>query len=174
MKALIISIAFLLLAISANAQINKSDPKLKKQDDFSIVNGTAQRIMSTIKGTITYPKSLGGISSFEMKVKSALKLYSYKIINGQLQEKSPLKITEVKVLNATRADGTNYIYSFEVKAIMPYNQPLEIEIPADWPLPSGKHFFISKTNPNQYAYISESSRTYTGFFFIGTADWHPH
>jgi hypothetical protein len=175
MKEEMICMAFVLAAITANAQVKKNDhPAREKQNGTFTDTGKGHRISSSIGGQIIYPKSIGAISNFEAQVKSALKLYSCKILNGQLQEKKPLTVSAVKVTNVTRTDGTNYIYTFEVKAVMPYNQPIEIEIPADWSLPSGKHFFISKTDPNEYATVAAGNLAYTGFDFTGRDAWHPH
>jgi len=141
-----------------------------------VLNKEAVKVLHAgrITGHITWPKSVGITPNFIDNVKSSVKLYALTIENATIKERKLISITSIKVSNATRTDSPNYSYFFEINAIMPFNKPVDVEIPADWTLPSGKHFFLSKETPAEYAIFSSAKKIYTGFNFKGYGEWHPH
>jgi hypothetical protein len=150
---------------SASAQtpvLKKPDPKVLKAFHTG-----------KITGTIRFPKSIGVISDFISTVKAKTVLNSYKLINGQLSEKNSISITSMTLADATRPDGADYMYTYEITAVFPFYRPIDIVI--DY----GEYKFtwilsLDKSDANEYAMMTDGDKTYAGFDFKGKSVAHPH
>jgi len=177
-KMLFFSSYFICTAIITNAQVKQSNKPTGLKDDPNIYKSSAVLKESTIIGVFTIPKSVGSLGStvnFMNYVRSRAMLNSYKMVNGQLTDRKEIHIASITVDNTTRANLPNYTFTYQIKAMLPYNQPIDVALyTVDWGLPSGKCLFLSKTDQNEYATFSATNKTYTGFDFSGSASLHPH
>lgn len=165
MKSLLITVV--LIAINVFA-VNAQQPVLKKPSVEVIKALQSCRIT----GTITYAKTITE-NDFINKVKANTKLFSYKVVNGQMTDKKPLTITSMKVLNATRSDSPNNMYTYEIDAVLPFDQPIDVEI-TEWEFAFTKLLVFAKASPNEYATFSVNDKVHAGFDFKGKFYPHPH
>lgn len=165
MKFLFITVVLIVISVcAANAQ----QPILKKPSVEVIKALQSCRIT----GSITYSKTITE-NDFINKVKANAKLFSYKIVNGQMTDKQPVTITSIKVVNATRNDSRNYLYTYEINAVLPFDQPIDVEI-TEWEFESTKLIVFEKASPNEYATFSFNDKVHAGFDFKGKFVPHPH
>ncbi|SDD65948.1 hypothetical protein [Niabella drilacis] len=177
-KILSFSLCFICAATIANAQAKQNNKPSERKENTNIYKSNIPLNTSTIIGVFTIPKSVGSLGSttdFMSYVKSRAMLISYKMENGQLTDRKEIPIANITVDNTTRANLPNYTFTYQIKAIVPYNQPIDVAFyTVDWSLSSGKCLFLSKTDQNEYATFSASNKTHTGFDFSGSASLHPH
>lgn len=144
-------------------------PTLKKPSSKVLVALNSGKITGTIK----FPKSIGAINDFMSTVKTKTAVKSYKLLNGQLADMKPVTITTMSLADITRPDGADYVYTYEIQAVFPFNRPIDIVI--DY----GEYKFtwildLSKADASEYATITDGDKIYTGFDFKGKAVAHPH
>jgi hypothetical protein len=165
MKLFPLTLLFItIFAIRANAQ----QPTLSKPG----IEIAKKLHEGRITGMMTYPKTITE-TDFVNRVKANTKLFSYKIVNGQLTDKSPITITSMKVLNVTRNDSPNYMYTYEINAVFPFDQPVDVAI-TDWEFAFAKLIVFEKVSANEYATLSLADKVYAGFDFKGKFVPHPH
>lgn len=165
MKPLLIALFLICInVIDANGQ----QPVLKKQSREVVKALHSCRIT----GTITYSKTITE-NDFINKVKANAKLFSYKISNGQMTDKKSIAITSIKVVNVTRSDSGDNMYTYEIDAVLPFDQPIDVSI-TEWEFESTKLIVFEKTSPNEYATFSFNDKVHAGFDFKGKFVPHPH
>jgi|GEM_PF-3241114 len=163
------SFLFTLVLIGINAvAVNAQQPVLKKPNA-----GVIKALHSCrITGTMTYPKTITE-NNFINKVKANTKLFSYKIVGGQMTDKKSITITSMKVVNTTTSNSPNYTYTYEIEAVLPFDQPIDVEI-SSWEYSFTKLIVLEKVSPNEYATFSINDRVHAGFDFKGRFEAHPH
>ncbi len=165
MKLLFITVVLIVISVcTANAQ----QPVLKKSSAEAVKAIQSCRIT----GSITHSKTITE-NDFINKIKANAKLFSYKIVNGQMTDKQSVTITSIKVVNATRNDSRNYMYTYQIDAVLPFDQPIDVEI-TEWEFESTKLIVFEKTSPNEYATFSFNDKVHAGFDFKGRFEPHPH
>jgi hypothetical protein len=111
MKKFVLLIVVVTLFSGANAQGNLD---LEKARDLR-----NELLSGKVTGRIGYPKSIGLVADFEQKVKNALEVKRYNVVNMNPVLAGNITINKVTVTNVTTSSSTRYEYEYVIEAVFP-------------------------------------------------------
>jgi hypothetical protein len=110
-KFVLLIVVFVALFSSINAQVIINADKAKDVQK-ALLSGK-------VTGRISYPKSIGTVTDFEQRIKSAFELKRYNVVNMSPVLAGSITINKITITNVTNAASNRYEYEYVIEAVFP-------------------------------------------------------